>query len=380
MGWARSYNESPAVPFVWQYDLRQGLESARPASLIGATPFNLVYSTLAPESDPESAGEPGRFLTGPSSPPIPLEKSDRIFAPFHGNGYFRYAKIGRELSFLGRNGEELWRKPYKAYPVSDAQGKLVLLLTGDNNRIDIIDPSGNPYGVRSVVGNFMTDLDFAARRSAAALVFSTGALTVLNEKGEAILSYNHESREQPLFIKSCAIGPDGRVVAIHMLAGDHDRILVLEIDSDTESPEDYTVLREIDLKATYPHLLHFALNRYGLLLAAPDRTEYFALASGIDARLDGSLENTDTNTGSQQQSKPSAASPPVYRAVFADRNYFVFGQQDVAVVLDKTGRSMTRFVVGASGPFRILPGPVERQFALHSPERIELYEFAPSAN
>ncbi|MEQ9362994.1 MAG: hypothetical protein RIF32_02055 [Leptospirales bacterium] len=393
MAWPRSYDESPAVPFVWRYDIREGTESTRPAALSDLTPFNLVHATRAPVAAMgEAAGTatPGSsFLVGPASPTVTLEKGERVFAPFHGNGYFRYAKIGRELSFLARNGEELWRKPYKAYPVTDPSGDLVLLLTGDNNRIDIIDPSGNPFGVRSVSGNFMTDLDFAARRAAAALVFSTGALTVLNQEARTILSYNHESPDQPLFVKSCAIGPDAEVVAIHMLAGDQDRIIVLGIDGgDTENPEDYTVLRSIDLNATYPHLLHFAVNRHGLLLAAPDRTQFYALASGADRRIDGSKIGAGETPQAPAEGRgvdgagtgAGEAAAPVYRPVFADRDYFVFGQGDVAVLLDRKGLGLTRFVVGGSGPFRVLPGPVENQFALHSPERIEIYEFAAAAS
>ncbi len=430
MFWPRSYDEAPAVPFVWQYDLRTAQESARPAALGDANPFNLVYSRQAPvppavqsgDADAvDSENEPtpresaqrnqenkaneknkdrgaGGYLIGPAGPALGLEKSERVFAPFHGNGYFRYAKIGRELSFLARNGEELWRKPYKAYPVSDPGGDLVLLLTGDNNRIDVIDPSGNPFGVRSVSGNFMTDLDFADRRAAAALVFSTGAVTVLNEEAQAILRYTHESTDQPLFVKSCALGPDAQVVAIHMLDGDQDRIVVLRLSGGVDQPEDYSVLRRIDLNATYPHLLHFAVSPHGLLLTAPDRTAFYALGSGEDRSYaapgiqdsggDSVPSNASDADGAQAGEAAAPAAPArsgsgaksIYRPVFADRDYFVFGQGDLAIVLDQNGVPVTRLVVDGSSAFRLMPGPLENQFALHGSERIEFYEFAFSAS
>ena len=430
MFWPRSYDEAPAVPFVWQYDLRTAEESARPAVLGDTNPFNLVYSRQAPvlpangndarsESDADAENEPaleparrnqenkdggaGGYLIGPAGPALGLQKGERVFAPFHGNGFFRYAKIGRELSFLARNGEELWRKPYKAYPVSDPGGDLVLLLTGDNNRIDVIDPSGNPFGVRSVSGNFMTDLDFAGRRAAAALVFSTGAVTVLNEEAQAILRYTHESADQPLFVKSCALGPDARVVAIHMLDGDQDRIVVLRLNGDAGTPEDYSVLRRIDLNATYPHLLHFAVSPHGLLLTAPDRTAFYALGSGEDRNYaaPGEVQPNPGSGGDSVSSNASggtdgvnigqAAAPTapagsgfvsksIYRPVFADRDYFVFGQGDMAIVLDQNGVPVTRLVVDGSSVFRVMPGPLENQFALHGSRRIEFYEFAFAAS
>lgn len=348
--------------FLWQYDLRSHEETARPTDLARVPPFNLVYSETGgeAESDPENA-DAVRFLKGPGVAPISLEKSDRVFAAFHGSGFFRYAKVGRELSFFGRNGEELWRKPYTAYPVSDVHGKLVMMLTGDNNRVDVIDASGNPAGVGSVAGNFMTDLDFAARKSAAAIVFSTGAVTVLNEQAKVVLRYNHESDDQPMFVKSCALGPNATTVAVHMLAGEKDRIAVLGFDPNDDNPNEYKVLRTIQLDQAYPHLLHFAVSRHGLLLAAPDRTAYYALESGADQIIE----------------EARAATGETFRPVFSDENFFVYGDQDVAVVLDQSGRRLTGLVIGSSGPFRILPGPASRQFAIHSPERVELYEFAP---
>lgn len=390
------------MPFLWRYELSSGIESARPPALAGLVPFNLISAARAPvrpageptglEAEPEPQTTPdskeiGLWLLGPESPPLGLAKGTRVFAPFLGNGFFQYAKIGRELSFRARNGEELWRKPYKAYPVSDPGGDLVLLLTGDNNRIDVIDPSGNPFGVRSVSGNFMTDLDFANRRAAAALVFSTGAVTVLNEEARAILEYEHASPDQPLFLKSCALGPDARVVAIHMLAGDQDRIVVLGLEGDAGAgeahrPEKYSVLRTIDLNATYPHLLHFAVNRHGLLLTAPNRTEYFALASGEDRVFRGAVAapvgDAEQATNRNRESADGLASAQIYRPVFADRDYFIFGADDAAVLLNHEGVAMTRLIVGGSGAFRVLPGPNDRQFALHTEERVEMYEYAPA--
>lgn len=398
--WSRSYTESPSVAFLYQYDLKTGQASAQPPAFGGAAPFNLVRADsgipsrvalprnstrMQDDAGKETAndlksdadGGDGPAYLGPGVPGQVLESKLRYYAAFQGRGYFQYAKIGRELSFHSRRGEELWRKPYKAYPVSDARGELVLLLTGDNNRVDVIDQSGNPTGVRSVAGNFMTDLDFAVRRSAAAIVFSTGALRVLNESGELVLDYQSAASGgagEALFVKSCAIGPDARHVALHLLAGDRDLLIVLGFDPDDGKPAEYELLRTIDLAEVYPHLLHFALNRHGVLLVAPERTEYFALETGSDYTIDGSNEAS------------SGGARSVYRPVFADRDYFVYGSAGDAVVLSANGRQIMRLRRGqpATGAvvaapraplFRIVPGPQPGQFALHGPERVQLFAY-----
>ena len=364
--WSRSYDPAPAVAFLWHYDLLTRTESARPAELQNGAPFNLVESNAAPvdsegEADAENKAESA--LVGPDAPAIARESNERVFVPFHGAGYFKYAKIGRELSFYGRSGEELWRKPYKAYPVSDVRGRLVLLLTGDNNRIDLLDANGNPNGVKSVAGNFMTDFDFASRRSAAAITFSTGTLSVIDEQGRALLNYEYETTAQPLFVKSCALSPDAGLVALHLLAGDRDRIVVLRPDLETEAADDYAVERDIEIDTVYPHLLHFALNEHGVLIVAPDRTQYFALAGGSDRVLESQPENSQVG--------------PVYRAVFADRDYFVYDAGAAAVVLDESGRQVLRLNLQTQAPFRLLPGPLDRQFAIHTRSAVEIYAYRP---
>ncbi|MBI3396271.1 MAG: hypothetical protein HY042_10590 [Spirochaetia bacterium] len=166
--------------------------------------------------------------------------SDLAFAPFLGRGYFRYQKVGKEISFYSETGELMWRKPFQSYPVSDVQGQVVLLLTGDNNRVEIIDNNGNSKGSGHVSGNFMTDLCFPSRAPGAGVVFSAGAVHLIDGEGRAV-TLNYDGK-RPLFIKSCSVFPDGSGLAVHMLEGENDRITVFTLKKgklveDYEPPE-----------------------------------------------------------------------------------------------------------------------------------------------
>ncbi len=366
--WTRSIDEAARLTFVWRYDLRANTSTTLPSDLRGElnrsgdVPFNLVLSResiAGTEEQPPSFGE-APVLKGPGVGEVPLAEDRRIFVPFLAGGYFSYQKVGRELIFHGRTGEELWRKEYKPYPVSDPWGRIVLLLTGDNNRVDLIDANGNVTGAGSVSGNFMTDFDFSAA-GPAAISFSGGEVYVLDVSGRIVLKLAPEQSAVPMFVKSTAISPDGKIVAVHLLEGDADVLRVFRVpepdDADAPPSTEATQLDVIDLQIAYPHLLHFSVSNAGLLLAAPDRTLFHTFDAG-----ESWVRERETGA--------------VYRPVYAATDFFAYGDGNEVIVLNHAGREVVRIPVDTAGEhFRLLPGPRPSIFAIHSDERVEMYEY-----
>ncbi len=341
----------PVVSFQWHFDLKKVSGLPIPAQWKNE-PFNAVYA----------AGEDKKQeLVLPDGRTIATDPEYLTFVPYLGSGYFQYKKVGDEIQFFSRDGELLWRKNYFSYPVSDHRGRLIFLLTGDGNRIDIIDGNGNPAGVRSISGNFTSDLDFAARASAGIVSFAGGQAYVVGETGKILYRFEADPPARPLFLKSCALGPDGKTAAVHYLAGDVDKIVILEgqtQDTGDSAPE-AGVRTEIELQNVYPHLLHFAVNEHGLLLNAPDYARFY--------------NNKGREIWNRKHGDQS-----VYRPVFADRNYFVFGQKDELLVVSADGVIVHAQKVNgfSGGSWRILPGREENEFAVESGSSIQYFRYA----
>ncbi len=345
-----SLNEPPELFLKWYLDIEGNGAVTLPRPPEWKAPFNAILREIA-------GGE--RALVFPDRAQEPLPADSLVWAPLYGTGYFEYFKVGKEISFReSSRGEVLWKKTFFSYPVSDHYGNLILLLTGDSSRVDVLDPSGNPAGVGSVSGNILTDYDFAARESRALVVFSGGQSTILDKNGTALFRYLIETDERPFLIKSCALSPDGLLAAIHYQAGTQDRVRLIEKGSE---PGETRVTGEAVLPAIYPHLLHMAVNKHGLLVAAPDFTGFF------DA------------DGDAVWNRPLApAAGRVFRPVYADREFFVFGENAFVFVLDASGRMIAVLPVqDRRRPYQVLPGPEEGAFVLQAEPGLHVYRFSP---
>lgn len=336
-------SEPGSVQFLWFYDLTDGASTEFPSEWKNF-PFNGV---AIHESK-------GTVIVQPEGRRIKIGEEERVSVPFLGGGYFRYMKVGKEIFYHSRESEILWRKPYFSYPVTDARGRIVMLLTGDSNRVDIVDSNGNPSGVKSIAGNFLTDYDFAVRAERAAACFASGDLHVIGESGRAVAVYRHETDIRPTFLKSCSISPDGSLLAFHMLEQDRDRIYIYRVDEGSSRLKKET---SIDLPVIYPHLLHFALNESGLLLSAPDILRFYSL-------------NGKEIWSTKQESSG------VYHPVYADRDFFVYGQAGRLIAADDRGRTVLEApVFGAEQFWRILPSREEHEFAVDTGSSVQFFRF-----
>lgn len=286
-----------------------------------------------------------------------LKDNERAFVPFLGQGYFVYQKIGSGLLYYSQTGELLWNRKLALYPVGDIFGELVVLLAGDNNHVQIIDKNGIERGAKTISGNFLSDYDFSGRATSAGLVFSGGPFYLLDSEGKIVLRYRPGKGIKNIFLKSNALSPLGGRAAVHYYADGRDLITLLEKESGNDAIQ---IRFEIVLDKIYPHILHMAPGRRGLLVAAPDFTALY-----------------DDDGERVFHERISSDKKPIYRPVYSDLDFYVYGQEDQAVILDERGRKILSFPTAASThPWRILPLRAANHFALHSGSTLLLFDYS----
>ncbi len=311
-----------------------------------------------------------------ASPPPNLGPDDLTSVPLFGDGYFAYRKIGKEIRYHSNTGEILWNKPYSQYPISDYYGQLILLLTGDSSRVDFINHDGLLAKDKSLYGSLITDHDFAARISHAAVIFSSGESYVVQADASIVFTHNFAATNQaPVFLKSCALSPNGRLLAVHLLKGDTDLLVVLGEADRNENQKQAKKQLEVHLGQVYPHLIHIAINSHGVLVTAPDQTMFFSLT--------GQKSWTKKNPCHRKKEKDC----PIYRPVYAGEHFFTYGlgkdhQQANWTLLNRDGRQIAQgslasnnFFTKQSNKWRFLPGKQKGTFIFDMNGRLYLYRY-----
>ena len=294
-----------------------------------------------------------------------ISRAERFSVPLFGEGSFAYNKIGKAIYYYSRQGEELWRKEYPYYPVSDYYGKLILLLTGDSSRVYLLNQNGFLMGEKEIYGAYLSDYAFANRRSLAALIFSSGEAYLIQSEGEILFQHNFSNEREGVFLKSCALSLGGELLAVHFLqwrsgSGNtekRDMLVVLKKDEGQEAE----IVYQTPLPKIYPHLLHMALNSHGLLAAAPQETLFWSLKG----------------KGKWIKKHSCKQECPVYRPVYADEEFFAFGLFRSWALLDKEGQILFQTSVAArmGKIWRFLPAKKSAFFGIHSGPNVEYYHY-----
>lgn len=224
---------------------------------------------------PDSEKQPGTLYNW-SGVLKKLEEGSLASIPFRGDGYFIYQKAGDRLTFHDKKGEILWERQIRSYPLPEPGGRLIFLLTGDGNRVDIIDRDGNPAGIQSVAGNILTDISFADRSGDACVVFATGAMVVVQNTGELkgeVLSNDDGERK---ITKGCALDSNGNLLAIHYQGEAQDYINIYRYrkkdDSSGFEPE-YT----FPIPGIVPTTVPMALSENGVMIPLDSKVLLFTL-------------------------------------------------------------------------------------------------------
>ena len=221
------------------------------------------YQTLRDEDGPVFYDRGKRFL---------IEKDRLYFVPPEGSGYFEYQKIGKEIAYYARPDELYWKRESASYPVSDPQGKWVLLLSGDLTAVRLMDHNGNAAPGLPLSGVLMTDYAFSdAWKSeeevgtAAAVLFSSGPVYIVRfEPSFRVFTLNIPDAERS-FAKSVAIGTDR--VAIHLQQDDQDYIREYRLD---EADERLKEVESVRLPSVIPHRIAMAVTGSGVVFATAD--------------------------------------------------------------------------------------------------------------
>lgn len=343
------YRESPTLHFQGSLSVRDPGKTV-PSGLKADSFFNGLY---LPSHGADRTG--GVFLS--NGHVHELKGKERSFVPFLGQGYFIYQKIGSNLLYYSRTGELLWTRQLALYPVGDIYGELMVLLAGDNNHVRIIDKNGIERGAKMISGNFLSDYDFSSRITSVGLVFSGGPVYLLDSDGRIVMRYRPGKGIRNIFLKSDALSPLGSRVAVHYYANGSDVITLLKRESGSDEPD---VCYDIMLERVYPHILHMAPGREGLLVAAPDFT----------ALYDGSGKEIF-------HERLSTEKPAVYRPAYSDLDFYIYGQEDLAVVLDSGGRKILSFPTSPSiRPWRVLPLRAPNHFALHGGSDLLFFSYS----
>ena len=251
-------------------------------------------------------------------------ESDRLyFVPAEGKGFFEYQKIGKEIAYFVSPDEAYWRRETGSYPVSDSQGRWLLLQSGDLTAVRLMDHNGNIAAGEPLSGLLLTDYVFDENRMAAAepansesetadrsgsdslsaaLLFASGPVYVIRFEPQFRLMKLSIPKAKNYFAKSIALSRDR--VAIHLQEGNNDFIriysLVGEDEAQASSTESKVWLKEIEsvpLSQLVPHRMPMALTENGVV---------FTTESGIGRIIDGELVTTIVATDGVLAGTPSS--------------------------------------------------------------------------
>lgn len=225
------------------------------------------YQTLRDEKGPVFYNQRGSR--------VPLSSDRLYFVPPLGSGYFEYQKIGKEIAYYAHPDELYWRRESASYPVSDPEGRWILLISGDLTSVRLMDHNGNAASGPPLAGMLLTDYAFCLFcrfRSlqdsgkedalAAAVLFSSGPLYIVRfEPDFRIFTLNIPDSERA-FAKSVATAGDR--IAIHLQQDDQDFIRQYRLDEKKERLEE---IESVKLPFVVAHRMPLALTDSGVLFA-----------------------------------------------------------------------------------------------------------------
>jgi len=267
--------------------------------------------------------------------------------PILGKGFIEYEKVGKIVSYYSADREILWQKDFKSYPKPGFEGDLILLTSGDNNRVFLSDINGNLTGEKVIDGRFLSDYSFAPKNGGAVLLFSGGEIVRLDGKGRRKFSRELGGKGFS-FYKSVAISPNGLYSAVHYLNGENDFISMLDDKGE--------VLFSIKLSSVYPHRIFMSPGTSGnALINLPDSLEVY---------------NENGKPVFRQKKKRKTG---IYQLAFHTGEFFIASNEDEIYFLDNNAKIL-KIQKNISFPARAIPSQTSREFFLET--KNEIYEYS----
>ena len=158
-----------------------------------------------------------------------INLSDMLFSPSgNGNYYAVYRKTGTEIELLNRNGDRFWKIKSLEYPYLSYNGKLVFLMSADQNRLRILDYNGNEIGRKEVFGRFCTAVAFSQEGDSGCAGFLDGSFYFISEKGLVLFAGELPGQQM---VKGIAVSRDGGFGAVHYGGMEQDHLAVINLTS-----------------------------------------------------------------------------------------------------------------------------------------------------
>lgn len=301
------------------------------------------YQTLLQENDKK----PTFWSRGQKSE---LSQGSLYFAPPLGQGYFEYQKIGKEIAYYAKPEELFWRRQSASYPVTDLEGRWILLLSGDLTSVRLMDRNGNAASIAPLQGILLTDYSFSTLLSDqtiqhwAAVIFSTGPLYLIRFEPNFQVYKLVLPKVEHFFAKSIAMLGDK--VAVHLQQNDVDYIRIYRFNQEDES------LRQIEsvrLPYIVPYRISMSFTTNGLLVSSGEL---------VGQLVDNKLVLIQ-NTGQERITQPTELSVEFKGDTLATESISIAGGSDFGIIFDDSFLPIAKLyrsqVNGRLSAYRLLP-------------------------
>ncbi|MCB1169652.1 MAG: hypothetical protein KDK25_04930 [Leptospiraceae bacterium] len=289
---------------------------------------------------------------------------NKLFVPSHANGYLVFERMGKEIQHRSPSGELYWKRESSAYPASSPDGSIILMITGDANRVDVMDQNGIIMKDSALSGSLLVDYAFS-RPGAKALIraivlFSDGKYYLLGENGRLLF---HSRLEGKAFARSVALSGDGKTLALHFERNGTDHLEVFEVSKSDDGIQVDSMF-DTELKKNHPYTIPMAVEGSTVVLGSPGET--IVLRDG-DLILDREYE--------------PYADRGIHRAMEFSPSGALIQEKGAVLILNKEGELLGQFPMDQYNPGRFLADLSNAdQLIYHNQKgRLELFQLGSAS-
>jgi hypothetical protein len=162
---------------------------------------------------------------------------------FSGDGrfYVKYQKSGTSLELFNEKGDRFWKIESLEYPYLSRNGKLILLMNGDQSGFRAVDENGNPLPA-AISGRIATAVVFSPAGDCAGVGFFDGSYYFVSSKGAVT---GRGKTPAGTMVKSMAVSGNGRFAAVHYGNNRKDFIRVIDIGDDDYDDEELRHVHQV---------------------------------------------------------------------------------------------------------------------------------------
>ncbi|MCB1139717.1 MAG: hypothetical protein KDK23_13215 [Leptospiraceae bacterium] len=291
---------------------------------------------------------------------LPEEAADnKLFVPSHANGYLVFERMGKEIQHRSPSGELYWKRESSAYPASSPDGSIILMITGDANRVDVMDQNGIVDRGSILSGSLLVDYSFSRPGEKALIrsvvLFSDGKYYLLGENGRLLF---HSRLDAKSFARSVALSGDGTSFALHFEKDGTDHLEVFGVSKSDDSIK-VDSLFDTELKKNHPYTIPMAIEARTVVLGSPGET----------------IVLKDGETSVDREYEPYA-DRGIHRAMAFSPSGALVQEKGTVLILGTEGELLGQFPMDLYNPGRFLTDlSNSNQLIYHNQQgRLELFQ------